>query len=307
MNHSRRQFVKTITAVTAAGLAGLPSWAEDFSKKRFFDISLAQWSFYKELFGKKYTTLDFPALAKKEFNISIVEYVNSFFKDKANDKTYLQSLLQRCKDNGVKNHLIMIDGEGDLGDTDEKERIKAVENHYKWVEAAHFLGCPTIRVNASGRGSREEVKDAAVDGLSRLAAFAQKEKMNIIVENHGGYSSDGDWLLSVMKAVNLKNVGVLPDFGNFCIRHEGGKCAEEYDKYKGVEMWMPYAKGVSAKSVDFDEKGDCMETDYYKMMRIVKKSGFKGIVGIEYEGNKLSAPDGIKATKRLLEKIAAQI
>jgi len=306
MSITRRQFLKNTTAL-AAGLAGIPSFANVLPRKQFFDISLAQWSLYKEFFGKKYDTLDFPSVARKNFDIGIVEYVNQFFKDKANDQIFLSALLQRCQDNGIKNHLIMIDGEGDLGNTNENERTKAIENHYKWVDAAKYLGCKTIRVNAFGRGSREEVKMAAIDGLSRLGEFAGKSKLNVIVENHGSYSSDGDWLLSVMQGVNRKNVGILPDFGNFCIRRENNKCVEEYDKYKGVQQWMPYAKGVSAKTFEFDAQGNCIETDYPRMLKIIKDAGFKGIFGIEYEGDKLSAEAGIKATKELLIKTASEI
>ncbi|WP_127132822.1 sugar phosphate isomerase/epimerase family protein [Pseudoflavitalea rhizosphaerae] len=306
MNNSRRQFLKNTTAI-AAGFAVMPSFANILPAKPFFQISLAQWSLHKEFFSKKYDALDFPVLARKNFDIGIVEYVNTFFKDKATDKTFLAALLQRCKDNNVKNHLIMIDGEGDLGNTNDAERAKAIGNHYKWVDAANYLGCKTIRVNAYGKGSRDEVKKAAIDGLSRLGEFAAQSGLNVIVENHGSYSSDGDWLLSVMQGVNRKNVGILPDFGNFCIRHENNQCAEEYDKYKGTEMWMPYAKGVSAKTFDFDAEGNCIETDYPRIMKIIKDSGFKGIIGIEYEGSRLPAEEGVKATKALLLKTAKSI
>ncbi len=306
MNTSRRSFLKN-SAAAVAGFAVVPAFANMIPARQWVEISLAQWSLHKEFFGKKYDALQFPEIARKQFDIGIVEYVNTFFKDKATDKTWLNELLKRCKDNNVKNHLIMIDGEGDLGNTSDAERTKAIENHYKWVDAAKHLGCKTIRVNAYGNGTREEVKTAAVDGLSRLGEFAAKSGLNVIVENHGSYSSDGDWLLSVMQAVNRKNVGILPDFGNFCIRHENNQCAEEYDKYKGTQMWMPYAKGVSAKTFDFDEAGNCIETDYPRMMKIIKDSGFRGIIGIEYEGNKLSSELGIKATKELLIKTAKAI
>lgn len=199
----------------------------------------------------------------------------------------------------------MIDGEGDLGATTQANRIKAVENHYRWVNAAKFLGCATIRVNAAGNGTREEVMAAAVDGLGRLGEYAAKENINVIVENHGGYSSDGSWLSSVMKQVNKSNVGTLPDFGNFCIKRNSSNwaiCEDSYDRYKGTKELLPYAKGVSAKSYDFDEKGNCIETDYDKMFAIMKEANWKGIVGIEYEGSKLSEEDGIKATKKLLER-----
>lgn len=178
------------------------------------------------------------------------------------------------------------------------------------MNAAKHLGCATIRVNAYGVGSREDVQKAAIDGLSRLGEYAAKENINVIVENHGSWSSDGQWLGTVMKAVNKSNVGTLPDFGNFCIKRDGqglydGKCIEEYDRYKGVQEMMPFAKGVSAKSHEFDEQGNCLDTDYTRMLKIVKDAGFHGYIGIEYEGEKLSEPEGIKKTKALLERVGA--
>lgn len=307
MNFSRRDFLKKAGATALAATTITDLLAEATAKKLWFDISLAEWSLHKELFAKKITNLDFPAIAKNDFGINIVEYVNQFFKDKAEDKTYLSELLKRSKDNGVTNHLIMIDGEGGLGELDVATRNKAVENHYKWVEAAKFLGCKTIRVNAFGKGSNDDIAKAAVEGLGKLGEFAAKTKINVIVENHGGSSSNGQWLSGVMKQVNMKNVGTLPDFGNFCITRKDGGCAESYDRYQGTKELMPYAKGVSAKTYDFDDKGNCIETDYTKILKIVKDSGFKGIAGIEYEGSKLSERDGIKATKALLERLGPTI
>ncbi len=307
MDFSRRDFLKKAGATALAATAFTDLFAEQAAKKLWFDISLAEWSLHKALFAKKLTNLDFPELAKKEFGISIVEYVNQFFKDKAEDKTYLAELLKRAKDNGVTNNLIMIDGEGGLGELDAAVRNKAVENHYKWVEAAKYLGCKTIRVNAFGKGSDEEIAKAAVDGLGKLGEFASKTGINVIVENHGGSSSNGKWLSGVMKQVNMKNVGTLPDFGNFCIKRSASGCEESYDRYLGTQELMPFAKGVSAKTYDFDEKGNCIETDYAKILKVVKASGFKGIAGIEYEGSKLSEYDGIKATKALLERVGPTV
>lgn len=307
MDFSRRDFLKKAGATALAASAFTDLFAEPAAKKLWFDISLAEWSLHKALFAKKLTNLDFPELAKKEFGISIVEYVNQFFKDKAEDKTYLAELLKRAKDNGVTNNLIMIDGEGGLGELDAAVRNKAVENHYKWVEAAKYLGCKTIRVNAHGKGSDEEIAKAAVEGLSKLGEFASKTGINVIVENHGGSSSNGKWLSGVMKQVNMKNVGTLPDFGNFCIKRSSTGCEESYDRYLGTQELMPFAKGVSAKTYDFDEKGNCIETDYAKILKVVKASGFKGIAGIEYEGSKLSEYDGIKATKALLERVGPTV
>lgn len=320
MLNDRRKFLHQLKGV--AGMALMPSALYSCSgqlqhplnknapdlNKSFFEISLAEWSLHKALQSKKIENLDFPVIAKKQFGINAVEYVNTFFQDKAKDTNYLNELLKRCNDNGVKNHLIMCDGEGNLGEVNETLRLKAVDNHLKWLDAAKYLGCATIRVNAFGIGTREEVQKAAIDGLGRLGEYAGKLDINVVVENHGSYSSDGQWLSSVMRSVNRKNVGTLPDFNNFCIKRDGkdqwdGNCIEEYDRYKGVAEMMPFAKAVSAKTIDFDEQGNCQETDYYRMLTIVKDAGFKGYLGIEYEGDKLSEDEGILKTKVLLEKV----
>ncbi|MGI4886506.1 MAG: sugar phosphate isomerase/epimerase family protein [Janthinobacterium lividum] len=309
MSASRRNFLKNAAAlVAAAAVAPQALTARELPAKAFFEISLAEWSFHKALFSNTISNLDFPVIAKKQYGIGVVEYVNQFFKDKAEDKKYLAELLLRCHDNGVKNHLIMIDGEGELGSPNEQERIKAVENHYKWVDAAKYLGCLTVRVNAFGKGTEAEVQKAAVDGLGRLSEYAHKAGINVIVENHGSYTSNGEWLLATIQKVGKPNVGILPDFGNFCIKRDTGdlyrgKCIEEYDKYKAVKEWMPVSKGVSAKTFDFDAAGNCVETDYMKMFKIIKESGFKGYVGIEYEGEKIGEEEGVRKTKALLEKV----
>lgn len=269
----------------------------------FFKISLAQWSLHKALFSGKIKNMDFPALTKNEFGIEGVEFVNQFFKDKAKDKTYLSELKTRCSDNGVTPLIIMIDGEGGLGDTDDAKRKKAVENHYKWVDAAKFMDCHSIRVNAYGVGEADEVKKAAIMGLGEVATYAKDKNINVIVENHGSYSSNGLWLSDVMAQIDMDNCGTLPDFGNFCIKRKKGGCDEEYDRYKGVTELMPYAKAVSAKTNDFNKTGDEIHTDYMKMMKIVKDAGYKGWVGVEYEGKELGEYEGIKATKALLEKV----
>ncbi len=281
--------------------------AESSAVETLFKISLAEWSLHNALFAEEFTNLDFPAMAKNDFGISGVEYVNIFFKDKAKDTAYLSDLKGRCDDNGVESVLIMCDGEGSLGGSDDAERTEAVENHYKWVEAAKFLGCHSIRVNARGEGSREELAAAATDGLARLSTFAKDFDISVIVENHGGYSSDGQWLSSVIKATAMDNCGTLPDFGNFCIEPSEDGCVDEYDRYQGVEDLMPFATGVSAKSHDFDDDGNEIHTDFFKMMEIVKKSGYRGFVGIEYEGSVDSEPEGIRKTKELLERVFTEV
>ncbi len=307
MNNTRRQFIKKTLAASAGAvlIAKNTTMFASFHKSKSFKISLAEWSLNKALFSGEISNLDFPVFTKKEFGIDAVEYVSTFFR--GTGKSYINELHQITKDNGIANVLIMIDGEGNLGDLYEPVRIQAVERHYRWIDTAKILGCHSIRVNARGQGTEQEVSEAAIDGLGWLTQYGEKAGINVIVENHGGYSSDGKWLSDVISGVNSPYCGTLPDFGNFCLKNEyvEGKwnCIEEYDKYLGMQELMPFAKGVSAKSHNFDEKGNETGIDYYKMMKIVKESGYEGYIGIEYEGNKLSEKDGIKATKNLLEKI----
>lgn len=299
---SRRSFLASTAAATAVGVVGSAATAAVRPVAAKFEISLAEWSLHKTLFDKKLDHLDFAITAKKEFGIDAVEYVNQFFKDKAKDAAYLADLSKRAKDAGVKQLLIMIDGEGNLGDPSLKKRTEAVENHYKWVEAGKTLGCHSIRVNAGSAGSYEDQMFRAADGLRALSEFGAQHGLNVIVENHGGLSSNGAWLAGVMKQVNMKNCGTLPDFGNFQLKEN-----EWYDRYKGVTELMPFAKAVSAKSHDFDANGNETATDYKKMMKIVLDAGYSGFVGIEYEGSKLDEFAGIRATKALLEKVRSEL
>jgi len=283
-----------------------------------FKISLAQWSLHRHLFGNaieklrwsklveelkkdslatmigKITNLDFPVIARKKFEIDAVEYVNQFFLDKAKDKKYLKELKNRSDSMGVKNLLIMCDHEGNLGSKSEKERKKAVENHYKWIDAARLLGCHSIRVNAQGDGSAEDQKKQMVESLSKLVEYSGERGINLIVENHGGLSSNATWLSEVVKEVNHPCIGTLPDFGNF---------PEEIDMYESIEKLMPFAKGVSAKSYNFDKNGNETNIDYMRMVRIVVAAGYRGHLGIEYEGENLVEYEGIRKTKDLLERI----
>ena len=297
---SRRAFLAGSAALATA--AAFPRVFAATPAAAKFEISLAEWSLHRTIFGGKLNNLDFARTAKQEFGIDAIEYVNQFFKDKAKDAAYLAELNKRAADAGVKQLLIMIDGEGNLGDPDEGKRRQAVENHFKWVEAAKALGCHSIRVNAGSAGTYEEQLQRAADGLRKLSEFAATHKLNVIVENHGGLSSNGAWLAAVMKMVNLPNCGTLPDFGNFRI---GGD--QWYDRYKGVEELMPFAKAVSAKSHDFDKDGNETKTDYARMMKLVLAAGYSGYVGIEYEGGQLDEYAGIRATKALLEKVRTQL
>ena len=281
-----------------------------------FEISLAQWSLHRSLYSGELDHLDFAKISKENFGIDAIEYVNSFFFEKAEDKSYLREMKTRADDYGVKSLLIMCDNEGSLGDPDNQKRQKAVENHYKWHEAAKYLGCHSIRVNAylteslhglevgdyTKTGSYENQVSLAADGLRKLTEFGANIGINTIVENHGGLSSDGAWLASVMKAVDHPMCGTLPDFGNF--RIEGDRW---YDRYKGVKELMPFAKAVSAKSHDFDSNGNETRTDFFRMMDIVLDAGYSGYVGIEYEGTEMDEMSGIKATKDLLDRVKSGV
>jgi L-ribulose-5-phosphate 3-epimerase len=302
-NQNRRNFLKTTLAASAGTMLVSPALAGMAAKKSPYKISLAEWSLHKTLFANEMTNLQFPVVAR-EMGITGVEYVNQFFKDKAKDEKYLAELKKICKNEGVKSVLIMCDGEGMVGHPEKEERIKTVENHKRWVDAAAHLGCHSIRVNAGSKGTYEEQQKLAADGLHMLCEYGDTKKINIIVENHGGLSSNGDWLAGVMKMVNHKRVGTLPDFGNFIIDRQTG---EEFDRYKGMELLMPFAKGVSAKSNNFDTEGNETKSDFYRIMKIVQASGFEGYVGIEYEGSVLPEKEGIMATKKLLEKVFATL
>ena len=295
---SRRSFLAGAAVSLPAAYSLTLQGCGPAAEAPLFRISLAQWSLHRTLSAGELDNLDFPRVTREEYGIEAVEYVNSFFKEKAGDQAYLTDLKTRCDDNGVLSLLIMCDGEGAIGDADEAARVQAVENHFRWVEAARFLGCHSIRVNAQSSGTPDEQRVLVVDGLRRLVEFAAPMEINVIVENHGGLSSNGAWLASVMGAVDHPRCGTLPDLGNFQLS-EG----EWYDRYQGVTELMPYAKAVSAKSHVFDEDGNEAQTDYFRMMRIVLDAGYQGFVGIEYEGTELSEPEGIRATKRLLERV----
>ncbi len=303
-----RQSVLTASAITLTN--SLPGMSMNATG---IELSLAEWSLNRTIREGKLDHLDFAAKAKKDFGISVVEYVNGLFgnstmsfKDAGKSSSYLGELLKRSKDAGVINHLIMVDEEGPLALPDDKVRLQAIEDHKKWFDAAQFLECKTVRVNLHGDGESAAKKIASIDSLGRLGEFASTLGLNVVVENHGSDSSNGQWVADVMKQVNRKNVGTLPDFGNFCITHPWGEtqsdCQNMYDRYKGVQELLPFAKGVSAKSYDFAANGEQPKIDYKKLLDIVKASGFKGYIGIEFEGNTQPEEDGIRKTKALVER-----
>lgn len=282
--------------------AGEAGAAAAGSSGELFEISLAQWSLHRALQSGALEHLDFPRVAKERFGVTAIETVNSFYKDKVADFAYLRRFDARCRDQGVRHLLIMIDGEGQLADPDPSARRDALNRHHRWVAAAGFLGCHAIRVNAGGGKNREQAARDASDSLRRLAQFAEPYGVSVIVENHGGFSSDGAWLAGVLTGAEHPGVGSLPDFGNF---HLGG--GEEYDRYLGVEQMMPFAAAVSAKSHDFDAAGNETHTDYRRMLRIVLAAGYRGHIGIEYEGGSVDEDTGIRATRDLLLRVRDEL
>ena len=282
----------------------------------FFKLSLAQWSLNQAIRENGMDPLTFAKTAS-DLGFEGIEYVNHLYEpiySKASSvlegiKSLTEELKTRANDNGVKSLLIMVDGQGDLAIQNAKERLEAVNNHHKWVDMANALGCHSIRVNLFGDGSKEEQYAASTDSLSKLGAYAKDLNINVLVENHGGLSSDPAWLTGIMKDVNMSNVGTLPDFGNFCLKRENGErweapCVEEYpDKVEGVKLLMPYAKAVSAKSYEFNDKGEQDKIDYFGMVKMLRDFGYNGYIGVEYEGGGDEIA-GIKATKDLLIKAA---
>ena len=285
---SRRQFLaRTSLATGAFAMTGTSSFAEN----PLFDISLAQWTINPELKSGKVDNLDFAKVAH-DHGIHAVEYVNQFFMDKAQDEAYLGEMKKRAEDLGVKSLIIMCDREGNLGDPDNAKRNQTVENHRKWIDAAKFLGCHSIRVNAGSSGTWEEQVKLATDGLSKLNEFGAIAGIGVIVENHGDLSSNADWLAEVMTEIGHENCGNLPDFGNFFIK--GG---ESYDSYEGVRKLMPWAKGVSVKDKVWDAESNQSDLDYDRMLKIVLDAGFNGYCGIEHGGF-----DGLNQSREKLEQ-----
>ncbi|WP_238388468.1 sugar phosphate isomerase/epimerase family protein [Christiangramia aestuarii] len=285
----------------------------------FFKLSLAQWSLHPLIHDGTIDPLDFARTAS-EMGFEGIEYVSGFYSEKLKDakdperkmQEILDTLKARSEKYNMRNVLIMVDGEGDLAANDVTERDKAVENHKKWIDAASFLGCHSIRVNLFGSDIPEEWQANSIDALKKLSAYGAEKNINVLVENHGLLSSNADLLVEVMRQVNMENCGTLPDFGNFCLKREGdarwdADCVEEYPRYEGVEKMMPYAKAVSAKSYTFNSTGEEELIDYKKMLKIVKEGGYSGYIGVEFEGEEDSAKEGIQKTKDLLIKAGRKL
>lgn len=276
-------------------------------------LSLAQWSFHNTIFAGQMDRMLFAEKARA-MGFEAVEYVSRFYAAEAQDSTAFKHIVseikKRSEDHGLNNLLIMVDNEGALASGDETLQNQAIDNHKKWIEAATTLGCRSLRVNLTGGPEHDAAAwvQASISGLQKMCNQAQGSGLNIIVENHGGLSSNGALMAQVIQGVNLPHCGTLPDLGNFCIRREGDKkwpspCIEQYNRYKGVAEMMPWAKGVSAKTYDFDAAGNETTIDYHRMLSIVKNSGYNGYIGIEYEGQRLNEEAGVLATVAMLKRI----
>ncbi len=310
---SRRTFIKKTTLAAAA--ISMPSFYAFKNKleNNMPKISLAQWSLNRAFFSKELNPVQFANLAKNDYGISAIEYVNQFYIDTATDEKFWNEMTTRASDVGVQSLIMMVDEEEKLGDLDDVKRKKAVEDHYKWVNAAKILGCHSIRVNAFGEGGLEELKTSLTDGLGQLTEYAAKEKINVIIENHGLHTSNANFIVDVIKGVGNPFLGTLPDFGNWCLNAEWGSiqpsknCGEIYPPEEGLKKFLPYAKGVSAKSYTFDANGNETVIEYPKLLKLVKDSEFDGHIGIEFEGENMSEPQGIKATKALIERVLSSL
>ena len=302
----RRNFLSvTLTAGIASSVFPSTNFVK-FNSIENLKISLAQWSLNKSIKNGKLPILDFAKKARS-FNIEGIEFVSGLYTrdtdilERMSMNSLAKELIKRSDDYGIDNVLFMIDNQGDLASSNKNERLQAIDNHKRWIDLSAEIGCKTMRVNLNGEKDLNKWTKNSVKSLTVLNKY--NKNINVVVENHGGLSSNGKYLSNVMSKVKLENCGTLPDFGNFCMNGSPwGNCTQMYDKYLGTEELMPYAHAVSAKSYDFDDEGNETSIDYERMMEIVKRSGYQGYVGIEYEGNRLAEDDGIIATKKLLEK-----
>ncbi len=306
---SRRTFLKKTTLAFAA--ISMPTFYTYGNKSEINmpHISLAQWSLNRAFFSKTLDPINFASIAKNNYGISAVEYVNQFYVDYASDEKFWNQMAKRATDSEVQSLIMMVDEKEKLGDSNANTRKTAIESHYKWVNAAKILGCHSIRVNAFGDGGLDELEASLVDSLSILTEYAAKEKVHVILENHGLHTSNADFMTGLIKAVNNPYLGTLPDFGNWCLNAEWGStqktknCTNVYPPEEGIAKFLPYAKGVSAKSYSFDADGFDLVIDYPKLLQLVKDADFNGHIGIEFEGENMSEPEGIKMTKALIENV----
>ena len=325
MNHNRRKLIKSALATQLF----FPLIGEDFFLKSLFpdsDIKIALQcvSLANKIFSGKMSILDFPRLVREDFNIEAAEYWNLPLIEKRNDPNFIKEIINKTSDYGLQNTIMLVDlydlqtkKTKSICDSDKKIRAQAIEEYKEWIDVAKKIGCDSIRVGLWSKGiNAEEVNKISKEGLNKLLEYSSSINISIVIENHGGFSADGSWLVNLIKSINNPHLGTLPDFGtsNFCVERSqlsqnvfdySGKCVNQYDKYKGVEEMLPFAKGISAKSINFDKNGEEVNTDFGRMISLIKSYNFKGFMSIEYEGafsGYLDNHDGILATKKLIEK-----
>ena len=286
---TRRTLLSTLSTLAAAPLAASAAPAAGR-----FKVSLAEWSIHKAIGQGKLTNLDFPRIAK-ETGCEGLEFVNTLWGSPT--AGYITRLKRRMSDTGTKPVLIMVDDEGQMGHSDRAVRMKAVKNHHKWVDIAAEVGCHSIRTNMhSDKTPKTPTENEAVLGycaesFAALCQYAAGAKINVIIENHWGLSSDPDAVVALMKKVNLPNFGTLPDFGNF---------PPEVNKYEAVAKLAAYAKGMSFKCYFEGPNGAEEKYEVPKMLKVMEDSKYSGYVGIEYEGSKLDELAGIKTGRKAL-------
>ena len=329
MINSRRKFLKNTFSVFSTTLLAPNLFAKKIDKSKM-DIGLQMYSFAPLIMQGKFDLLGFPDLVKNTYGINGAEYWSIPFMGRENDKDFLNDLKRRSDDIGVDNLIILVDdidiktmqSGPSLASSNKNDRDTAIDYHKKWVDVAKNIGCHSIRINLrSEEENDQKILENSSESISKLIEFSKQDNISIVIENHGGITGDADWLVSLMKNVDSKHLGTLPDFGtyNFCIKRGNlnfqslsENCEDQYDKYLGVKKLMPYAKGVSAKSHEFDKDGEELSTNYSRMIKIISESNYKGYITIEYEGamkgmfggegTYLNPHEGILATKKLINK-----
>ena len=330
-NMKRRKFLNSLclgkTAISSLNFTNVfNSFLKDFPYK----LSLAQFSLFRLEMMRKSDPMDFAKISS-ELGFQGLEYLQMSYTGgllKEKRKTSLNGIKKLAKDLNTraddynqKNILIMIDIGPDLG-----TYVENYDDYHIWIDCASEMKCHSIRVNLRGSDdSLSKWSKNSIYNLSKLCEYAKPLGINIIVENHGGFSSNADYLVNVIENVNLNNMGSLPDFGNFCVKQDEKKladtyklftegaektlsrpptiydsCIERFDMYEGVEKLMKYAKGVSAKTHGFDLEGNDVDIDYKKMLKIVKKSGYSGFIGVEAQAFTMDPIEAIKVSKKLL-------
>lgn len=301
---NRRHALRTIALSTGVAAPILSSCSKESGDETvsidepWLKLAVQQYSFNKELRSGALAIPDYPKTVVEGTGIKALEYFNGHMEEQAGKVAFFKDLRQRTDDLGAVNTMMLCRSKEALDSPDAAERAAAIEGYRPWLEAMKILGGSCIRVDVRSNGDAEEQKAHAIAGLKALTAVAESEyELGIVVENHGGHSSNGAWVAEVMKGVAMENCGTLPDFQNF----------KEYDPYLGVEEMMPWAKIVCAKSKAFDAEGNEINVDFRRMLKIVKEGGFSGYIGIEFEGHDVPPVEGINLTKALIERVMEEM